>query len=142
MVNSELLASQVKSYDLLASNDFQYSSAHSSNRYVPDEKPSEEFVPVENRLFIANPWVTNTAKLRVNFANPKAKKVQIELTDEESNVVYYNESSYLAGYNRYFDIRHLNSGKYRLKLKSPDETLNYLVTINKPYHEYTLKSIK
>lgn len=142
MVNSELLASQVKSYDLVASNDFSYSSASSSNRYAPEEKPSEEFVPIENRLFMANPWVTNTAKLRVNFANPEQKKVLIELTDEESQTVYYNESSHLAGYNRYFDIRHLTSGKYRLKLKSPDQTLNYLVTINKPYHDYTLKAIK
>ncbi|GAB3936484.1 DUF3244 domain-containing protein [Larkinella terrae] len=142
MVNSELLASQVKSYDLLATNDFRYSSVSSSNRFVPSEKPAEEFVPIENRLFMANPFISESAKLRVSFANPEQKKVQIELTDDESTTVYYNESSYLAGYNRYFDIRHLSSGKYHLKLKSPDQTLNYLMTINKPYQEYSLKAIK
>jgi hypothetical protein len=141
VVNNELLASQVKAYDLVASNgnDFNYSSASTS--YVPDEIPTV-FTMGNTKGFLANPLITNAGKLRVNFANPDQKKVLVELTDEMSQTVYYTEWTHLAGYNRYFDTRHLGSGKYRLLLKSPDRTLTYWVTINKPYHQYELKAAK
>jgi hypothetical protein len=139
VVNSELLASQVKAYDLVATNDFSYSSA--SANYKLEETPAM-FIPEDNKGFMANPWITKVGKLRVNFANPGQKKVQIELTDEMSEVIYYSESSHLTTYVRYLDTRHLSSGKYRLQLKSPDRTLTYWVKINKPYHEYELTAAK
>ncbi|GAB3899104.1 hypothetical protein GCM10028803_19640 [Larkinella knui] len=141
VVNSELLASQVKAYDLVATTDGRYTGTATSTSYVPEEVPAV-FTPIENREFLANPFVNELGRLRINFANPDQKKVLIEITDDVSQTVYYTEWTHVAGYSRYFDTRHLISGKYRLLLKSPDKTLAYWLTINKPYHEYELKAAK
>ncbi len=138
VVNNQLLASQVRSSDLLASNDAGLSKT--SRVYAYEETSS--VVPEFNAKFLVNPLVNSYGKLRINFANPDRKQVIIELTDESTNLIHYRELNRQAGYNRYFDVTHLLSGKYRLQVKGAGETKNYWLTIDKPYHRYELKAEK
>ncbi|WP_460674077.1 hypothetical protein [Larkinella ripae] len=139
VVNSQLLASQVKSYDLMASNVAGFVHYKAVNHL---EEESTLVSISENRSFVANTLVNEAGKLRVNFSNPNQKKVLIELTDETARTVYYNESSHLAGYNRYFNITHLLSGKYRLQVNSPEQKLAYWLTVDKPNRQYELIPVK
>ncbi|WP_379840607.1 hypothetical protein [Larkinella bovis] len=139
VINSHLLASQLRSYDLLASNDLRFSRT-ALNVESADSKPV--VMTDANRTFMVNPLVNEKGKLRINFANPAEKPVVIELTDENVQTVYYNEMSRLAGYNRYFDVTHLLSGRYRLQVKRGSERLAYWLTIDKPNRRYELKAAR
>ncbi|RCR67795.1 hypothetical protein [Larkinella punicea] len=139
VVNNHLLASQVRSSELLASNDVGYSKV--SAVYAYEETPPS-VVPEFNSKFLVNPLVNSYGKLRINYANPDRKQVIIELTDESTNVIHYRELNRQAGYNRYFDVTHLLSGKYRLQVKGAGETMNYWLTIDKPDQRYELKAEK
>jgi hypothetical protein len=139
VVNSQLLASQVKSHDLMASSDVRFAST--VKNYAPEET-SSEMKPEESKTFMVHTLVNPIGKLRVNFVNPNQKLVGIELTDESARTIYYNELNHLAAYNRNFDISHMMTGSYRLQVKGAGQTNEYLLTIDKSNHHYELKPAK
>lgn len=138
VVNSQLLASQVRSSELLASNDVRFT--RTTPRYELEET-SSLLVSETNKSFLVNPWVNSLGKLRVHFANPEQKLVSIELTDETARTVYYTELSRLSGYNRYLDVTQMLSGKYRLQVKKAGDKKVYWLTIDKSARQYVLKPI-
>ncbi|MGA0555201.1 hypothetical protein ACO2Q8_01010 [Larkinella sp. VNQ87] len=136
MVNSHLLASQVKSYDLLASSETGFSKTSPMYRF---SDPSSSVLPATNKRLTVNPLVNPFGKLRINFANPEQKRIAIELTDELSKIVFYSETSRLEGYNRYLNISNLLSGTYRLQLTGAGSRVAYWLTIDRPNRQYALK---
>lgn len=136
VVNNQLLVSQVKSYDLLASSDLRFIST--AKNHVPEDVSSVS-LPEAQKTFQANPLINSLGKLRVNFINPDQKRINIELTDEDIRTVFYNEYSQVAGYNRYFDVSHMRSGRYRLQLKGAGQTYAYWLTIDNSGHQLDLK---
>ncbi|MFD1143271.1 hypothetical protein ACFQ4C_19240 [Larkinella insperata] len=136
VVNSQLLASQVRSSELLASNDVRFT--RTTPRYELEETSSMRLSEA-NKTFLVKPWINSLGKLRVHFANPEQKLVSIELTDETARTVYFNDLSRLEGYNRYLDVTQMLSGKYRLQVKKAGEKMVYWLTIDKPNRQYALK---
>ncbi|GAB3270238.1 hypothetical protein GCM10027347_40800 [Larkinella harenae] len=141
VVNQQLLASQVKAHDLLASNDSRFVNAASTTDYAPEEVSSLA-IPEAGKAFRVSPMINSMGKLRVSFLNPNEKIINIELMDEEERTIYYNELSQRTGYKRDFDVTHMANGRYRLQLRGAGETHTYWLTVDKNSHQFDLKPIK
>jgi hypothetical protein len=73
VVNNHLLAWQVRSSELLVSNESVLSKT--SQVYAYEETPS--VVPEFNAKFLVNPMVNSYGKLRINYVNPDRKQAII-----------------------------------------------------------------
>lgn len=142
LANNRLLETQVRGYPLPASQLVSFKPVAATQ---PEGDEAERSAHLPDRKAIAKVVVTsmvdNAGKLIVFLANPDRKPAYISLMDESQQIDYYVERSVLADYGRYFDIAQLSAGSYCLRIRHPDQTFLYKLTIAKSGRPYRLQRV-
>ncbi|WP_128545022.1 hypothetical protein [Larkinella soli] len=138
LMQSSLLADQLKTHELLASERATFLPTTSRERPETEERP----VVVEpNGTLTAYPVVSPTGRLQVGFNNPAQEKITIGLATELSYYVY-KEATTLETYNRVLNLSKLAGGNYRLEIGNSRRRLTYRLTIDNDRRTYLLRPVR
>ncbi|WP_338869285.1 hypothetical protein WBJ53_19735 [Spirosoma sp. SC4-14] len=140
LANRRLLDTRIESRSLMASNTmgFKQSSIREETSTSLENAPHNP----DKLVFTANSAVTDLGKMVIYCTNPTRVPLYVSLTDDMQLMDYYHERSKDMDYTRYFDINQLPIGSYRLQIKHPKQTVNFILTIKLKGERYSLRELK
>lgn len=137
LVNRNLIVGQVKSYDLLVSNQWTAIPKRNESRF--DEEISTP-ATAASKMPTVNLEVVSSSQLRLSYLNPASKRLLITLAND-SYQFFYKKHSILKEYAGLLNLSHLSSGTYRLEVDSEKKTVQYQVIIDEDNRSIKLNTL-
>ncbi|GAB4028716.1 hypothetical protein [Spirosoma koreense] len=137
LVNHNLVVNQVKSYDLLASNQWIASSPSEKTR-----TESEDRVPLSVGLHrpMVNLKLVNPGQLLLTYRNPAGEQLLITIADDSFHYLYKNQSKEKE-HAGLINISHLPTGIYRVGVDGPQKKALYQVSIDQDAKSLNLRTL-
>ncbi|GAB4030322.1 hypothetical protein [Spirosoma gilvum] len=137
LVNHNLVGNQVKSYDLLAGN--QWAAISHSEKLMSD---SEAKVPGLIGLIrpIVNLKLVNPSQLLLSYRNPAGEPLLITIADDSFHYIYKKQSKEKE-HAGLINISHLASGIYRVGVDGPHKKAIYQLSIDQDVKSFNLSTL-
>lgn len=137
LVDRNLVVGQVKSHDLLVSNQWVAIPKRSGSRF--DE---ETIIPVAVALKAptVNLEVVSNNQLKLSYLNPASERLLITLANE-SYEFFYKKQSTEKEYAGLLNLSHLPNGTYRLEVDGEKKTVKYQLIIDQDNRSLKLNTL-
>lgn len=135
LVAHNLIVGQVKSYDLLASNQWTAIPQRDESRL--DE---EIITPATSKAAAVNLEIVSSSQVKLSFLNPASERLLITLANE-SYQFFYKKHSTLKEYAGLVNISHLPTGTYRLEVDGEKKTVQYQLIIDQDNRSIKLHTL-
>lgn len=137
LVNRNLLGDQVKSYDLLASNQWTPIPQRDQSGFIPEDT-SPATVGL-NRPMI-NLKVVSPSQLLLSYLNPTGERLLITIANDSFHY-FYKKQTVEKEYAGLINISHLASGVYRFGVDGPQKKALYQLSINQETKSLQLSTL-
>lgn len=135
LVAHNLIADQMKSYDLLASNQWTAIPQRDESRL-----DAEIITSATSKAVTVNLEVVSSSQVKLSYLNPARERLLITLANE-SYQFFYKKHSTLKEYAGLVNISHLPTGTYRLEVDGEKKTVQYQLIIDQDNRSIKLHTL-
>ncbi|UFH57191.1 hypothetical protein [Spirosoma sp. KNUC1025] len=135
LVAHNLIAGQVKSYDLLASNQWT-----AVPKRVESRLNGEVITSASSNVPTVNLEVVSSSQVKLSYLNPANEKLLITLANE-SYQFFYKKHTTANEYAGLLNVSHLPTGTYRLEVDGVKKTVQYQLIIDQDNHSIKLNTL-